>query len=121
MVMTEYDDEGVIEEGDPLLPAGNYLVAYTQHRIFRDYHGYGPKIGVWFEITEGDYQGSIIRMFYNIEVEGYRWRAFAGFRPSVELLMLFPDARKVRISPAMLRNHIILVRVCEPIKKAYIP
>jgi hypothetical protein len=105
------DDEGVIEEGDPLLPTGDYLVAYIRHRIHRNYHGYGPKIVVWFGITEGDYQGSIIRMFYNIAVDGKKWWALPGSRPSIEMLRLFPDARKNRISPAMLRGHVILARV----------
>ena len=105
------DDEGVIEEGDPLLPPADYVVAYMRHTIYRNYHGYGPKIVVWFVITEGDFQGSIIRLFYNIAVNGKKWRALPGSRASIELLRLFPDARKDRISPAMLRGHVILARV----------
>ena len=105
------DDIGVIEEGDPLLPPGEYKVKYMRHKIYRSYHGYGPKIVVWFVVIEGDHEGSIVRMFYNIELEGSKWRALAGSRPSVELLKLFPEVRKNRISPALLRNHIILARL----------
>ena len=105
------EDEGVIEEGDPLLPTGEYVVAYQRHRIYRDYHGYGPRIVVWFAVTEGDYQGALIRLFYNIDLNGNKWRALPGSRLSREMLRLFPDARKDRISPAMLRDHIILAHI----------
>ena len=105
------EDVGVIEEGDPLLPSGDYCVQYIRHKIIRNMHGFGPKIIVWFTVTEGEYQGSIIRAFYNIEVEGSKWRALPGSRLSIEIPRLFPRARKDRISPALLRNHNILVCV----------
>jgi hypothetical protein len=105
------DDIGVIEEGDPKLPIADYYIQYMRHQIFRDFHGYGPRIVVWFTITEGDCQGSIIRAFYNIEVAGRKWSGLPGSRISREMLALFPNARKDRISPALLRGHIILASV----------
>ncbi len=105
------DDVGVIEEGDPILPIGDYYIQYIRHKIIRDMHGWGPRIVVWFTITEGDYEGSIIRAFYNIEVEVNKWRALPGSRLSVEIPKLFPDQRKDQISPALLRGHIILARI----------
>ncbi|MDZ4731222.1 MAG: bifunctional DNA primase/polymerase [Xanthomonadales bacterium] len=113
------DDVGMIEDGDPLIRADNYLVRYLRHKIFRDMHGYGPKIVVWFAITEGEYEGSIIRAFYNIDVDGRTWRAKPGARLSREMITLFPDARRDRISPALLKNHTILAIVGSTKKGTY--
>ncbi len=113
------DEVGAIEDGASLVPPGNYLVRYVRHKIMRNMHGWGPKIVIWFGITQGDYQGAIVRAFYNIEVEGRKWWALPGSRPAIELTRLFPSARKDRISPAMLRDHDILARVGTEKKGTY--
>ena len=68
-------------------------------------------LSIEFVIVDGDYEGSILRAFLNIEVEGSKWRSLPDSRLSREFPRLFPSARKDRISPALLKDHIILVRV----------
>ena len=61
------DGEGVVEEHS-LIPAGEYQAWFLDHKLHPNFKGDGDKLVISFSVTESDYEGEIVRSFYNITI-----------------------------------------------------
>jgi hypothetical protein len=105
------DGEGVVEEHS-LIPDGEYQAWFLDHKLHPNFKGYGDKLVISFSVTESDYEGEIVRSFYNITITKTGWKAMGGSRWVKEMRRLFPDRkRKDRLPPSMLKDRKVLIEV----------
>lgn len=111
------DDDCVVVDSDPLIPEGVYIVKYLHHATSKS-KGKG-KLAVHFEITQGEYSGTVLRGFYPVITNG-KTGPFGKFQVSkigtyfAQMSGLFPDlanGRSDRVSPRRLQGQIVEVEV----------
>ncbi len=104
-------------ESEPLIPEGKYKVAYLEHWTVS-----GPgtgKLVIQFSITQGPYQGTILKAYYRVLLKGSagKFGRFAAKRQGEyfeQMCELFPDlaaGRTDRISPQRMKGEMILAEV----------
>lgn len=111
----EVDDCHV--EGTPLIPAGEYMLAYVEH-FTQKAKGTG-KITISFSVTKGDFSGAILPAYYRVKLTGPPGK-FGPFSASKQgeyyeqMCDLIPEligGRTDRISPQRLKGKTVLGEV----------
>ena len=112
-----------VVESAPLVPAGEYKLAYVEHLTLK-VKGTG-KLQINFSVTEGGFAGEILPAYYVVKLTSSP-RKFGSFNASKQgeyydqMCDLFPDlinGRTDRISPQRLKGKVVLCEVVTVTKK----
>ena len=109
----ESEDGVVIEH--PRIPEGDYLVRYLSHELHKKYHGFGDKLVIEFVIVQGNYQGTALNAFYNVEITEKGFTVRGGTRYLREMRRLLPSPRP-SYPVSLLEDKTLLVVVRTVIK-----
>lgn len=64
----EAEDDSCSVEFEPLIPEGEYKCSYLEH--WTTGSGKSGKLVIHFVIIEGDYQGAVLKAYFNVLVKG---------------------------------------------------
>jgi hypothetical protein len=110
---------------DALIPEGEYQAVYVSHEISRG--SFGTKLKITFRIVSfGEFFETLIPAWYNIsdaassKRKGGRIKVNRGHKLTTELLRVLQiKARIDRLSPSLLKGHILLIKVRTVTKNSY--
>ena len=111
------EDNDCMVESEPLVPEGEYKLAYVEH-FTQKAKGTG-KLQINFSITESDYADLILKAYYRVKLTGPPGK-YGSFKASAQgeyyeqMCDLFPSligGRSDRISPRRLKGQQVIGKV----------
>lgn len=75
------EGEGVVDDMQPLIPPGTYLMRYVEHQTIRMFSGRQAKVVVRLEVCTNGFVGTKLERWYNVKELIGKPARFGRFRP----------------------------------------